>query len=249
MANSSWAPAAAAWIMPRRWLRARAAPLRISFEPLAVRPIPLPADWGFLVAHSLETAEKSGSAREAYNARRAAGYTALRKMGFASYREALERDRRLDGGADAFARRVRRLSAHHQRGAARGRKRYEAMESADAACFGQLLLESHASLRDRLRVSSRGARPVGGSRHGSGALGARLTGAGFGGCAVVFARKRTCRKCGSGLTERFYAGRAGISRNHSPDRRRTRPRSAGRPVAVDSGISSCNFRPSTGSSP
>lgn len=180
--------------------------LRISFEPLAARPIPLPADWGFLVAHSLETAEKSGSAREAYNARRAAGYTALRKMGLTSYREALETGQGLEVGqtlsleeCDAFL--------HTTGEARRVEEAVRAMKCSDAGRFGQLLLESHASLRDRLRVSSVGLDRVVEAAMASGALGARLTGAGFGGCAVVFARKADLPKVRQGLKERFYAGR------------------------------------------
>jgi galactokinase len=40
----------------------------------------------------------------------------------------------------------------------------------------------------------------------SGALGARLTGGGFGGCAVVFCRRGDLSKVHDGLVERFYAG-------------------------------------------
>jgi len=64
----------------------------IGFAPLSLRPIRLPAGWKFLVAHSLQTAEKSGAAREEYNARRRAGAMALEKLGLASYREAMESD-------------------------------------------------------------------------------------------------------------------------------------------------------------
>jgi galactokinase len=39
----------------------------------------------------------------------------------------------------------------------------------------------------------------------SGALGARLTGAGFGGCAVVFAAKRDLPEVRKGLAARFYS--------------------------------------------
>ena len=35
----------------------------VNFVPLGVRHIPVPRDWQFLVAHSLQTAEKSGAAR------------------------------------------------------------------------------------------------------------------------------------------------------------------------------------------
>ena len=40
----------------------------------------------------------------------------------------------------------------------------------------------------------------------SGALGARLTGAGFGGCAVVFCRRADVAKVRDGIAGRFYSG-------------------------------------------
>ena len=39
----------------------------VTFDPLALRAIRVPEDWGFLVAHCLKTAEKSGAVREAFN--------------------------------------------------------------------------------------------------------------------------------------------------------------------------------------
>ncbi len=39
----------------------------------------------------------------------------------------------------------------------------------------------------------------------SGALGARLTGAGFGGCAVVFCRRENMESVRSQLIQRYYA--------------------------------------------
>jgi galactokinase len=44
----------------------------------------------------------------------------------------------------------------------------------------------------------------------SGAVGARLTGAGFGGCAVVLCRRRDEAGVRRGLMERYYAGREGF---------------------------------------
>jgi len=43
--------------------------LRIDFFPLRTRPVPIPAEAAFVVAHSLERAEKSGAARGHYNQR------------------------------------------------------------------------------------------------------------------------------------------------------------------------------------
>ena len=40
----------------------------VSFQPIAVRHVPIPGDWAFLVADSGVRAEKSGAARERYNA-------------------------------------------------------------------------------------------------------------------------------------------------------------------------------------
>ena len=52
----------------------------IGFDPVTIRHIPIPAHWGFLVANSRVRAEKSGAAREEYNARRNATMTAREKI-------------------------------------------------------------------------------------------------------------------------------------------------------------------------
>jgi galactokinase len=80
-----------------------------------------------------------------------------------------------------------------------------AMEADDPERFGRLLLDSHASLRDRLQVSCPALDQLVDAAMESGALGARLTGAGFGGCAVALCRSADREKVRSGLEERFYA--------------------------------------------
>src|SRR5262249_14354285 len=60
----------------------------ISFAPAAVRHVPVPPGWAFLIADSGVRAEKSGAAREEYNARRAAGTAALARLGLRTYRDA-----------------------------------------------------------------------------------------------------------------------------------------------------------------
>jgi galactokinase len=188
----------------------------IGFEPLTVRAIPIPGDWGFLVAHSLRTAEKSGSVREAYNARRAAGAAALKWLGYPRYSAVVEhlaalgvspadwpagetRNGLSPAGWDAFI--------HVAGEALRVRQAVEAIERRDAALFGRLLLQSHASLRDRLRVSCPELDGLVDAAMASGAAGARLTGAGFGGCAVVFAAARDLPAVREGMIARFYSAR------------------------------------------
>jgi galactokinase len=180
----------------------------VEFAPLSVRHIRVPEGWSFLVAHSLQTAEKSGNVGEEFNLRRSGSTTALARLGFSSYREALplalEAASRLPSGAerDAFL--------HVTSEALRVRAAVAAMEGGDAAAFGRLLLESHASLRDRLRVSCPALDQLVEAAMESGALGARLTGAGFGGCVVVLCRAADRPAVRRGLVDRFYAGRAGF---------------------------------------
>ncbi len=180
----------------------------VEFEPLHVRHVPVPEDWRFVVAHSLVTAEKSGTARERYNAVRQAGAGALAKLGVRSYGEIEEDPATLIatledcGERDAF---------EHVAGEARRvADAVAAMERADAARFGALLLASHASLRDRLKVSCPELDSLVTAAMESGALGARLTGAGFGGCAVVLTTARELEDVRHGIEERFYRGLAGF---------------------------------------
>ena len=181
----------------------------IEFAPLAIRHIAVPGDWAFLVAHSLETAEKSGSVRAAYNARRQAGTAALARLGVASYREVIAEPQR----HDEF---LARLTGAEERDAflhttsefARVAEAVAALESGDAVCFGRILTESHRSLRERLHVSSPALDRLVDAAAACGALGARLTGAGFGGAIVALTRKSDLPALRRRLIASYYAGRA-----------------------------------------
>jgi len=128
----------------------------IDFDPLGLRAIPVPEDWGFLVAHCLKPAEKSGPARQAFNARRAAGAAALARLGLDSFPRLATtgRTHRPPAGflAAAYLRRAQRLSNTWPAKRAgvtppsphwNGRRLY----------LRPPALESHASLRDGLQVS------------------------------------------------------------------------------------------------
>ena len=178
----------------------------IEFAPLAVHHIPIPAEWAFLVADSLHVAEKSGPVRERYNAVRTAGTQALRETGFASYAEAIAGSTEEELCALAAAKHLPPAFLHVVTEAFRVRHAVEAMREDAPERFGRLLLDSHASLRDRLQVSCPPLDRLVDAAMASGALGARLTGAGFGGCAVVFCRRADLAKVHDGLVERFYSG-------------------------------------------
>ncbi len=196
--------------------------LLIDFEPLGVSPIPIPDDWSFLVAHSLTTAEKSGAIRSEYNARRMAGSRALQQLGFTSYRSAID-THSLDkltalatqGTKNGLNDDEARCFLHVVTESIRVKNAAVALREADAEAFGKLLSGSHLSLRDQLRVSSQALDSLVDAAHDSGALGARLTGAGFGGCVVILCKASNRDRVRTELVNRYYSQHANFdAENH-----------------------------------
>jgi galactokinase len=188
--------------------------LLIHFSPVAVTPVPIPLDWGFLVAHSLSTAEKSGAVKAEYNSRRTAGSQALKRLGFSSFKQAVEQHGIEELKRLAFSRLddevERRCFLHVATEATRVGQAVDALHRADAAEFGRILNAGHASVRDDLRISCPALDALTAAALASGALGARLTGAGFGGCAVVFCHAAERERVAAGLVERYYSKHAGF---------------------------------------
>jgi len=178
--------------------------LLVAFAPLELAAIPIPADWRFVIAHSLTAAEKSGAVREQYNRRRAAGSAALQSLGLESYRQALEA--RLDG-ARVSGTAERNAFRHTMSEARRVNAAVSALKAGNFAAFGRLLAASHASLRDQLQVSTPQVDALVEAVVEAGAAGARLTGAGFGGCVLALCKDETVEAVCDELTRRFYAER------------------------------------------
>ena len=131
-------------------------------------------------------------------AARALGVATLREVAPGSLLEALSR--LADPGQQAAARHVVTEIDRVRRAAdllARGR----------AGELGPLLTASHASLRDDYRVSSPELDAVVEAAEDAGALGARMTGGGFGGSAVVLCRAGDVDRVSEGVTRRFAADR------------------------------------------
>ncbi len=105
---------------------------------------------------------------------------ALQKLGLASYRDAVPRPELMNLPADE-----RSAFLHCIGEAQRVESAVSAMRDNGIEKFGKLLSASHESLRDHLRVSNAALEELVDCALASGALGARLTGAGFGGCAII----------------------------------------------------------------
>lgn len=173
----------------------------IRFEPLSLEHVRVPEGWAFAIAHSGVEAKKSGAAQRAYNARVRECREALAALAQypgarawpRTYRELAERaptdelvgvaERALPG---VLFRRFRHVVTEGQRVL----EARDAMRAGDIERFGRLMNASHESLRDDYEVSCPELDALVARMRGDGALGARLTGAGFGGCAVALWRAR-----------------------------------------------------------
>jgi galactokinase len=159
--------------------------LLIDCRSLAYRTIPLPAGVKLVVC---DTGVRRGLASSEYNARRGQC-----EEGVALLRQALPditalRDvtpAQLEAHKDLLPAEVYRRCRHVVTEDARVLEAIAAMEAGDLPRVGELLDASHASLRDDYQVSCAELDlMVALARRQPGVYGARMTGAGFGGCAV-----------------------------------------------------------------
>jgi galactokinase len=158
--------------------------LLIDCRSLATTPVPLPPGAAVVV---LDTSTRRALVGSAYNERRAQCEEAARGLGVRALRDVtVEQLARSGAPLEAT---VRRRARHVVAENARTLAAAEAMRRGDAATLGRLLDASHQSLREDFEVSSPALEAMVACAQGDGAAyGARLTGAGFGGCAVALVR-------------------------------------------------------------
>ncbi len=164
----------------------------IEFDPLRLKQTPIPADWRFVVANTFVEAKKSGAARAGYNARveecrEALSLIAPDAPDFGDLLVRMPAGRVLELAAalpEKLLRRVRHIVT--EAGRVEGAR--AAMLEGDLEGFGRAMDASHASLRDDYEVSTKELDHLVEVAKEHGAAGARLTGAGFGGCVVALCR-------------------------------------------------------------
>lgn len=153
--------------------------LLIDCRDLSYRPVPTPAGATILIA---DTAVRRQLASSAYNERRSQCEAAAAAMGVRALRDAtLEMLARVDV-PDVVRRRAQHVIEENDRVLAT----VAALQAGDLTQVGRLMNASHASLRDLYEVSSAELDAMAELlRSQPGCYGARLTGAGFGGCCVA----------------------------------------------------------------
>jgi galactokinase len=173
--------------------------LQIDCRSLTIEPVPLPVTVSVLV---LDTGTRRGLVNSAYNRRREECQEGAQAFGLGSLRD-LTQDAFAVGEAQlepAVRRRLRHVLSENARTLRAG----QALRDADMELVGRLMAESHASLRDDFEVSSpaldamveiASAQP--------GCWGARMTGAGFGGCAVALVEREVAPAAGQAIASAY----------------------------------------------
>jgi galactokinase len=149
--------------------------LLIDCRSLSVTPVPLPPDVAVVVVDSGVPRRLAGSA---YAERRAHCEAVAARLGLAALRDATLAQVRDDPHARHVVTENARVLAASS-----------ALHAGDVATVGQLMVESHVSLRDDYGVSIPELDRIVDALLAAGAFGARLTGAGFGGCVVALAAR------------------------------------------------------------
>ncbi|HEX9109473.1 MAG TPA: galactokinase [Longimicrobiales bacterium] len=155
--------------------------LLIDCRSLEATPVPLPPGVAVVI---LDTATRRGLVDSAYNERRQQCEQAARFFGVSALR-----DLDLSGfeaGAEGLDPVARRRARHVVTENARTLEAADAMHAGDVARLGQLMNASHASLRDDFEVTNDALDAIVDlAQRDPACYGARMTGAGFGGCAVA----------------------------------------------------------------
>jgi galactokinase len=179
--------------------------LLIDCRDLSLRSVPLPPKTVVVV---LDTSTRRGLQDSAYNERRSQCEKAAKLLGKKSLRDVskAELTRRWDSMPDVTRRRAHHVVTEN----ARVLSAVKASEKKDAVTFGKRMYESHRSLQKDYEVSSEALDAmVAAARQAPGVFGARMTGAGFGGCAVALVEEKKVAKFVA-ATEKAYQAKTGL---------------------------------------
>jgi len=200
---------------------------KITFGPLRLQHIRIPPDWSFVVAHTGLRAEKSGAAQTTYNVRRTECEDAFSHIvdeivrsdlvpiipsGYPALLRAMPADDVLAMAEEVLRGSLLRRFRHVVTEAARVDEAVDRLRGADGSGFGTLMDASHGSLRTDFNVSTAELDELAAIAREGGASGARLTGAGLGGCIVALADRSTVGSVLETLVAEYYEPR-GLTEN------------------------------------
>ena len=173
--------------------------LLIDFRKLTVQPVAFDPSASGVALLLIDSRERHGHVGGEYAARRLSCERAAADVGVVSLREIQDRGLSvLDGVTDAVdARRARHVLTENQRVF----DFVAALGDSDYAEAGRIFNASHASMRDDFEITTENIDLIADTAVGAGALGARMTGGGFGGCVIALAPLDRAEAVGAAVRE------------------------------------------------
>ena len=175
----------------------RDAALLIDCRSLEATQVPLRLEDAGLSLLVCDTKVERALGKTGYNDRRAACERAARELGVELLRDATREDLERLSGVDL--KRARHVVSEDERVL----KAAEALQDGDYEALGRLMYASHESLRADYEVSTPELDAFVAVSSQCQALGARLTGAGFGGCAIALIARGTVEELEEAVLRRF----------------------------------------------
>ena len=178
--------------------------LLIDCRSLVRMPVPVPRACELVV---IDSGRRHSLSAGDYNLRREECEQAAELLGVDLLCDVHPRDERIAGLPAPLDRRARHVTGENWRVAAAA----GAMWRDGAAALGRLLDESHESQRDLFEVSTPEIDRLAGLLREQGALGARLTGGGFGGSVLALAPAGRGLEIGTATVERYISEYPGLA--------------------------------------
>lgn len=181
--------------------------LLIDFRDVTVHPTPFDPDASGVTLLLLDSGQRHGHVDGEYAARRASCERAAAELGVASLRDVQHRGVEALGALHdpVDARRARHVLTENDRVL----DFVAACAELDFAAAGALFNSSHASMRDDFEITTEHIDLIADSAVAAGALGARMTGGGFGGCVIALVPTQLTLKVGdavrAAVTDAGYA--------------------------------------------
>lgn len=175
--------------------------LLIDCRDLSTEPIPLPAGTAVLI---MDTMTRHSHTDSGYNDRRASCEKAAAFFGVSHLRDVTLADFEARASAldDVTLRRARHVITENGRVLAAA----SAMKAGDAATVGALMNASHASLHDDFEVTNAALDLMARIAQAEpGCFGARMTGGGFGGCAVALVDEMQAERVKTAVFSQYQA--------------------------------------------
>ncbi|MEB3032567.1 galactokinase [[Mycobacterium] nativiensis] len=169
----------------------------IDFRDVAVHPVPFDPDASGVTLLLFDSGQRHGHVDGEYAARRASCERVAAELGVASLREVQHRGVQvLDAVTDPVdVRRARHVLTENERVL----DFVAACAELDFAAAGTLFTASHASMRDDFEITTEHLDLIADSAVAAGALGARMTGGGFGGCVIALVPAELTLKVGDAV--------------------------------------------------